>query len=239
MAELEASGQETETALEELALDKEQLLEEKEILEEKAEELNLDLEAFKMELEEAKLDLEDAKAQSDSFGGRMLSLDDDMSGKAGTGTGADADDVVKSVSLQNSRLREAILRLREQSNVEKMDLSRKLRVAEKYAESGRELVAEVETLRSRKASLEAQNRDLQETVDVGSAFEGMVEDLSDRIISLEDDNAGLRQSINDLEEAAELAAEMEEVQADEAKALMKDLESRDTKIINLEEAIKM
>ena len=42
-----------------------------------------------------------------------------------------------------------------------------------------------------------------------------------------------------MEEAAELSAEVEEVQADELKALNRDLEGRDSIIHNLEEAIKM
>ena len=43
----------------------------------------------------------------------------------------------------------------------------------------------------------------------------------------------------ELEEAAELTSEMEEVQAEELKAMNRDLEDRDTVIRNLEEAIKM
>ena len=43
----------------------------------------------------------------------------------------------------------------------------------------------------------------------------------------------------ELEEAAELTTEMEEVQAEELKAMARDLEDRDTVIRNLEEAIKM
>jgi len=42
-----------------------------------------------------------------------------------------------------------------------------------------------------------------------------------------------------MEEAAEIAAEMEEVQADELKIMMRDLEGRDSLVKNLEEAIRM
>lgn len=42
-----------------------------------------------------------------------------------------------------------------------------------------------------------------------------------------------------MEEAAEIAAEMEEVQADELKIMMRDLEGRDALVKNLEEAIRM
>ena len=67
----------------------------------------------------------------------------------------------------------------------------------------------------------------------------VVEDLSDRIMAMEDDNIALRATIRDLEEAAELTQEMEEVQTEELRALTQDLEGRDTIIRNLEEAIKM
>ena len=70
-------------------------------------------------------------------------------------------------------------------------------------------------------------------------FEQMVEDLSDRVLAVEDNNIALQSTIGDLEEAAELNAEMEEAQADEIKELMRDLQSRDTIILNFEEAIKM
>lgn len=76
-------------------------------------------------------------------------------------------------------------------------------------------------------------------VDQNSAFETMVEELSDRVMALEDDVVGLSHIIREMEEAAELAAEMEEVQTDELKATMLDLEGRDAVIRNLEEAIRM
>ena len=81
--------------------------------------------------------------------------------------------------------------------------------------------------------------DLKEMVDQNSAFETMVEELSDRVMALEDDVVGLSHIIREMEEAAELAAEMEEVQTDELKATMLDLEGRDAVIRNLEEAIRM
>ena len=67
----------------------------------------------------------------------------------------------------------------------------------------------------------------------------MVEDLSDRMMQMEENSIALRATIREMEEAAELTAEMEEVQAEELKALMLDLEGRDTIVRNLEEAIRM
>lgn len=261
--ELESEKVEYDTAIEELTLDKEQLQEEKEALEDKLEEWKIDAESAQIEMEELRVELEEARERAASAeeraariaGGNSGASAPGMAADAGagpsptplaggggggsSGTGADADDVARALSTQNTRLREALLRLREQSNMEKMELTKKLRSAEKDAASGRALMDEVAKLRSRRDTLETEIRDLKEMVDQNSAFENMVEDLSDRVLAFEDEIAMLRGTIRELEEAADIAAEMEEVQADENRALMKDLESRDTAIRNLEEAIKM
>lgn len=62
---------------------------------------------------------------------------------------------------------------------------------------------------------------------------------SDKVWNLEEENANLERTLREMEEAAEIAAEMEEVQADELKIMMRDLEGRDALVKNLEEAIRM
>lgn len=215
-----------EAALEELTLDKEQLLEEKEALEDKVEELRLDAETASMEVEELKLEVEDARhaIEAAASGGR----EDDTS-----------EEKIRALSVQNARLREALIRLREQTTMDKMEQSKQLRAAEKEVEEARALTTEVENLRTLKASFEEQINDLKDMVEQGAAFEGMVEDLSDRVLSLEEDNVALQTTIREMEEGADLTAEVEEVQAEELKALTRDLEGRDAIIHNLEEAIKM
>ena len=231
--ELEREKIEMESVLEELALDKEQLQEEKEVLQDRMEELKVDAETAQMEVEELKTELEIAKEAAE---GAPV-----MAGGSGEGgvTGADAEDVARGLSVQNARLREALIRLREQSSFEKMELSRQLRTAEKDATNVATLTEEVETLRETKKKLDEEIRDLKEMVDQGSAFESMVETLSDRVLLLEDDNTALQSTIREMEEAADITAEMEEVQAEENKTLMRDLEGHDSIIRNLEEAIKM
>jgi hypothetical protein len=53
---------------------------------------------------------------------------------------------------------------------------------------------------------------------------------------LEEDNVALQTTIREMEEAAEITAEMEEVQSDELKAVTLLLDGRDAIIHNLEEA---
>lgn len=240
--QLESEKVELENTIEDLTLDKEQLSEEKEALQDRLEEIKLDYETAQMEVEELKLELEDARAASEREShlaqqeqAAVAETQEQASGAAA----ADAEELQRALSVQNARLREALIRLREQSMVEKMDLTRQLREAEKKAQTGQALSDELENLRALKLQLEEQINDLKDMVEQGSAFEDMVEDLSDRVLALEEDNVALRATIREMEEAADLTAEMEEVQNDEIKALTQDLEGRDSIIRNLEEAIKM
>jgi len=239
ITELQENSQENERALEELTLDKEQALENIEELHEQNELISLDLESAKLEIEELKVELEESNSKSAGNEIPTASFADDMVAIKEGGNVVDSDDILKAMSVQNARLREAILRLREQANIEKMELQRALRAAEKDAAVGRETSSEVEKLRAKNESLDSENRELRESLDVSSAYEEMIEDLSAKMLTLEDDNAIQRQSIYELEEAAVLATEMEEVQTEEMKTLSRDLDASNVKIVTLEEAIKM
>lgn len=228
----EKEKQDLENAIEDLTLDKEQLLQEKEALEDSNEELKIDAETAQIQVDELRMELEDARMAADRAMVASASAE-------GASASMDTEEKAQALALQNARLREALIRLREQSSVEKMELNRELRNKEKEVEMGKALHEELESLRALKVKYEDQINDLKDMIEQSSAFEGMVEDLSDRVLSLEEDNALLRATIREMEEAAELTAEMEEVQSDELKALAQDLETRDTIIRNLEEAIKM
>jgi dynactin 1 len=237
---MEEEKLEMDAALEEVALDKEQLQEEKEALEDRLEELKLDTETAQMEVEELRMELEDTQASVE----RVTSFKDEATaGGGGGGDGSEAEikaeELAQVLTAQNARLREALIRLREQSAVETMEVSRQLRTAEKDAEAGRALSTEVEALRAMKVTFAEQINDLKDMVEEGAAFEQMVEDLSDQVMTLEEDSIGLQAMIREMEESAELTSEMEEIQADELKEMSRDLEGRDTIIRNLEEAIKM
>ena len=241
--QMEHEKNDLEASLEDLTLDKDQLKEEKEALEEKYEDLKLDAETSQMELEELRMELEDVRASA----GRAMGVADSLTVAAMASAGspskasssADAEEMIQSMQTQNARLREALIRLREQSGVEKLELTRQLRTAEKEAEQSSASQTRLEELSSLNRNLEEQVNALKDMVEQSAAFEMMVEDLSDRVMLLEEQNVSLNTVIRELEESAELTAEMEEVQADELKAISRDLEGRDTLIRNLEEAIKM
>ncbi len=239
---------EMELTLEELTLDKESLQERCEEVEDLLDELKIDAESAQMEAEEMRIELESARERAEraeaalalgnaSGGGKVPSGAGGVG--SGNGTMVDAEDIAQALSIQNARLREAIIRLREQTNFEKMELLKKLRAAERESGAVAGLKEEVTKLLSSEKTLKSEVNELKEMVDQGSAFEQMVEEMSDRVLAVEDNNIALQSTIRSLEEAEELNAEMEEAQADEIKALMKELQNRDTVVINLEEAIKM
>jgi dynactin 1 len=224
--QVELEKLELEAALEDLTLDKEQLQEEKESLQEQCQDFRLDAETAQMEMEELRIELEDVQARGDS----RPTLD--------TAPPPDSMELIQ-WQTQNMRLREALIRLREQSGLEKAEWTRQVRLLEKTVAAHTSLQGRVDELTAGNQHLQEQVHDLKDMVEQGAAFEMMVEDLSDRIMGLEEQNVALQTVVREMEEAAELTAEMEEVQADELKAMARDLESRDTLVRNLEEAIKM
>jgi dynactin 1 len=158
---------------------------------------------------------------------------------SGGSSDADADEVAQALSIQNARLREAIIRLREQTSIEKMEFTKELRAAEKDSKLAASLKEQLDKLIASEKKAKEEIKELKDMVDQGSAFEEMVEDLSERVLAVEDNNITLQSTIRELEEGAELSAEMEEAQADEIKLLMLELQNRDTVVTNLEQAIKM
>jgi hypothetical protein len=229
--ELANDKMELENTLEDLVLDKEGLGQEKEALEDQLEEMKIDLESAQLELEDVKAQLEAGRnAEASAVEG------DDEGGASDDGA---AQDVVRSLMLQNTRLRTALIRLREQSELERNDLQRQLKIYQSDSVDKEEIRAELAELRKRHSSTLAEMHDLQDTIDQTSALEETIETLSDKVWNLEDTNAKLERTIREMEESAEIAAEMEEVQAEELKMILRDLEGRDALVRNLEEAIRM
>ncbi|KAL3821819.1 hypothetical protein ACHAXA_003321 [Cyclostephanos tholiformis] len=229
--ELANDKMELENTLEDLVLDKEGLGQEKEALEDQLEELRIDLESAQLELEDAKAQLEAGRnAEASAFEGDV---------EGGAPDDGAAQDVARSLTLQNTRLRTALIRLREQSEVERNELQRQLKTYQSDSVDKEEIRTELAELRKRYFSTLAEMQDLKDTIDQTSALEETIETLSDKVWNLEDTNANLERTIRELEESAEIAAEMEEVQAEELKMVLRDLEGRDALVRNLEEAIRM
>ena len=187
-------------------------------LQDKYEEAVLDAQANQLALEEAQLELEEQQS-------------------AGMSLGDGANDDLHVLQAHTTKLRAAVLKLREQAGVTQLAHQRELRQAQ--AEAATAAQTAEQAAQARTTQLETEILDLKEMVEQGAAYESMVEDLSDRLMQMEEDSTALRVTIQELEEAAELTAEMEEVAAEELRALNLDLQGRDSMVQNLEEAIRM
>lgn len=239
LQEAKQEKQDLEKTVEDLVLDKDALQEKLEALEDKYEELKIDAESAQIEVDELRLELEDANAFRVGAEAKFVLNAASSEAKQGGDHDIQADDAAHVLSVQNARLREAILRLREQSNADKIDLTKQIRSMERDIEEAKNTVEELKELRKKEAIMKEEIRDLKDMVDQGAAFEEMVEQMSERVIAVEENNINLQKIIQELEEASELSAEMEEAQAEEIKSLLLDLQSRDATIANFEEAIKM
>eukprot|EP01082_Thalassiosira_pseudonana_P000215 g167.t1 g167 contig1:411927-416535(-) len=241
--ELNNDKVELETTLEELVLDKEQIREEKELLEEQLDECKIDLESAQLELEDAKGQLAEGGGGDSGVAvveeGEGGAAEGDAGADSGGETPEDSQDLTRSLTLQNTRLRAALIRLREQSEQERNDLQRQLKALQSDSSSKEEMQAELEALRSSHAKTLTEVKELKEIIDQTTSLEETIETLSDKMWSLEQENAELERTIRELEESAEIAAELEEVQGEELKMVMRDLEGRDALVRNLEEAIRM
>jgi len=241
--ELNNDKVELETTLEELVLDKEQIREEKELLEEQLDECKIDLESAQLELEDAKGQLAEGGGGDSGVAvveeGEGGAAEGDAGADSGGETPEDSQDVTRSLTLQNTRLRAALIRLREQSEQERNDLQRQLKALQSDSSSKEAMQAELEALRSSHAKTLTEVKELKEIIDQTTSLEETIETLSDKMWSLEQENAELERTIRELEESAEIAAELEEVQGEELKMVMRDLEGRDALVRNLEEAIRM
>lgn len=201
--EVEKERMGLETELEELALDKEGVEENLEGMEERLEEVMIDAESAQIEVDELRLELDEARERAEIAEANVEaggSGNNSTSTTEEDGVAADREDVAQALSIQNSRLREAIVRLREQSSVEKIELTRQLRTAEKASSLTASLESELSALRTSESKLRIEVRELKEVVDQGTAFERMVEDLSDTIMGLEDGNVALQVLVRELEE---------------------------------------
>ena len=242
--ELSNDKMELETTLEELVLDKEQLGQEKEMVEDELEECKIDLESAQLEMEDVKAQLEEgqaavSRAMEGALDGAPAEGGEDDPNNTSLSSNADAQDVTRSLTVQNTRLRTALIRLREQSELERNELQRQLKAYHTDSTNKEELQTELDTLKSTHASTLAEVRELKDIIDQTSALEETIETLSDKVWNLEESNAALERTVRELEEEMETSAEMEEVQAEELKMVMRDLEGRDALVGNLEEAIRM
>jgi dynactin 1 len=124
------------------------------------------------------------------------------------------------------------------SQAEKAELLRRQRELERDLSHAEQGASSVQELRSWKAAKEAELSELREMVEVGHAYESMVESLSSKNLELEQKLSDLRVSMAEMEVAQELSEELEAQQAEEAAALRKELEKMGVVLVDKDGALR-
>ena len=99
-----------------LTLDKEQLVVEKDLAEEVSEDLQMDVERLEAEKETITLEFEQKLIEA---------MENNNNSTSGGSNKTSDDSSIKAISEQNSKLREALLRLRDSTSLEKNEMSKK------------------------------------------------------------------------------------------------------------------
>ncbi|CAH2299222.1 dynactin subunit 1 isoform X2 [Pelobates cultripes] len=166
----------------------------KEMAEERAESLQQEVETLKEKVEELTMDLEIIKHEIEENGS----------------DGAASSYQVKQLEEQNTRLKEALVRMRDLSASEKQEHVKVQKQLEKKN-------TELDTLRQHKEKLQEEGSqmektidELKEQVDAALGAEEMVETLAERNLDLEERVRELRETVSDLEAINEMNDELQE-----------------------------
>ncbi|KAF7307559.1 CAP-Gly domain-containing protein [Mycena indigotica] len=195
----------------------------KEVAEERAETAETELEDVKERLAIVEVELEMLKE-----GGGEDEEDDD----AGNRSMAKGKDSLAYVQLekQNERLKEALLRLRDMTQETDHEQKRRIAEMERDVAGTEELQSKYETTEIKLANAEIQIEDLKMQLDDALGAEEMLVQLTERNLMLGEKIEEMRVTIEDLEALRELNDELEENHVETERALMEDLESKDTQI---------
>ncbi|XP_013873483.1 dynactin subunit 1 [Austrofundulus limnaeus] len=166
----------------------------KEMAEERAESLQLEVDSLKERVDELTMDLEILKHEIETKGS----------------DGAASSYHVKQLEEQNSRLKEALVRMRDLSASEKQEHVKLQKQMEKKN-------LELDSLRSQKEKQQEEVKaaektidELKEQVDAALGAEEMVETLTERNLDLEEKVRELRETVTDLEAINEMNDELQE-----------------------------
>ncbi|XP_065323992.1 uncharacterized protein LOC135931058 isoform X2 [Gordionus sp. m RMFG-2023] len=177
----------------------------KEMAEEKIEGLQTQIEGLKEELEDKTLKydllLEDSKKQVIDLGGENEVL---------AGTPHVTLHQFKQLEQQNSRLKEAIIKLRDMASQEKSEKVRLSKENEDLRKNESVLMREREKLTSKLKESELNTYELREQVDAAMGSEEMVEALTNKCLDIEQKNMDLQEMLEDLEKLQEVNEEIQD-----------------------------
>lgn len=182
---------------------------EKELAEEKADSLQNDVETLTEKLEEMKIELDLLREEMSSGGGMA---------QAGNSV------QMKQIEMQNDKLKDALIKLRDLNAQATLDRQRAVDEAERLKTENSELVRVAENLKRQAEIAESKIAGFQEQIDAAMGAEAMVTQLTDKNFNMEERITQLEETIEDMEESKDLDEQLAEVQKQQEKDLMKEIE---------------
>ncbi|XP_033098864.1 dynactin subunit 1-like isoform X3 [Anneissia japonica] len=194
----------------------------KEMAEERADSLQQEVESLKEKNEELTLDLE------------LLRSEIEQGGTEGAATNYQ----IKQLEQQNTRLKEALVRLRDLSTHEKQEYQTLLKEKEKIVNDNKEVKSQKDSVS--KALKEAENQviELKEQVDAALGAEEMVESLTEANLELEEKVQELQDNINDLEALADMNEEIQENARDTELELREERDMANSRVLDAQRKLE-
>ncbi|PIC34158.1 hypothetical protein B9Z55_013896 [Caenorhabditis nigoni] len=182
---------------------------EKELAEEKADVAEIKINELTEELEKMRV--------------KLGLLEDEM---ANGGGGAQVGNTVqmRQIEMQNDKLKDALIKMRDLSAQAKLDQQKAVEEAERLKNENSELIRVAENLKRQAEIAESKIAGFQEQIDAAMGAEAMVTQLTDKNFNMEERIAQLEETIEDMEEAKDLDEQLAEVQKQQEKDLMKEIE---------------
>uniref|UniRef100_A0A8C5H817 Dynactin subunit 1 n=1 Tax=Gouania willdenowi TaxID=441366 RepID=A0A8C5H817_GOUWI len=185
----------------------------KEMAEERAESLQLEVDSLKEKVDELTMDLEILKHEIEEKAADSsvicCFMDPFVMFPSGS-DGAASSYHVKQLEEQNSRLKEALVRMRDLSASEKQEHLKLQKQMEKKNGELDSLRSQKEKLQEEMTAAEKTIDELKEQVDAALGAEEMVETLTERSLDLEEKVRELRETVIDLEAINEMNDELQE-----------------------------
>lgn len=182
---------------------------EKELAEERADSLQNDVLTLTEKLESMETELEILKEEMANGGGA-----------AQVGNSVQ----MKQIEIQNDKLKDALIKLRDLNAQATLDRQKAVDEAERLKTENSELIRVAENLKRQTEIAESKIAGFQEQIDAAMGAEAMVTQLTDKNFNMEERIMQLEETIEDMEEARDLDEQLAEVQKQQVKDLMKEIE---------------
>ena len=196
----------------------------KEMAEENAEACKIELEALRQKYEELEVEVEILREENSELGKEMSPEEKTSQGWL-------------QLERSNERLREALMRLRDMTQEQEVELKQRIQELEKDVQDLGEFRGRYEETVNKLDQSETAVDELRQQLEMAQGAEEMIEELTDKNMSLVEQTEELKLAIEDLESLKELNDELELNHVENEKQLQDEIDYREA--VHLEQVRKV